>query len=160
MHCLVGSFWCIFGQQQTMHHSSLLWQQLGSCTWMIQATCPCKCTCDCSPQEVPLSEGVSCTSTHVPVPHHDVDLLVDRNSHSGASVTSTTVPAHEGAVSSETILETDSHTPPCLQTTTLQLLDDHADLMNQQSSIIKASPSPVPAWWRSEMTMLQLLLST
>ena len=110
----------------------------------IQATHPCKRTRNHLQQEVSLSEGVSHDSGHVSVPQH-VDLSVERNGHSGTSITSAPVPAHEGAVISAGIQETDSQPQPGLPTSPLQQLDDTADLANQHSSIIKASPSPVMA---------------
>ena len=111
---------------------------------MIQATCPHKCTCNPLQQEVPLSEGVSNDSGHVSVPQH-VDLSVEGIGHSGTSIISTPVPAHNGAVISDGTPETDSQPQPGSPTSPLQQLDDTADLTNQHSSIIEASPSPVLA---------------
>ena len=85
-----------------------------------------------------------CCLHHITVPHH-VDLSVERNGHSSTSDISTPAPAHEGAVFSDGILETDSHTHPGSQASALQQPDDNADLANQQPSIIKASLSPVTA---------------
>ena len=88
---------------------------------MIQAAHLHKCTYNCSQQEVPCSEGVSNDSGHVSVPQH-VDLSVKRNGHSGTPVISTPVPAHEGAVTSDGIPETDSQPQPGLPTPPLQQL--------------------------------------
>ena len=99
----------------THHYFNSSWDLMQE---TIQATCPCKHTGDCLQQEVPLSKGVSSNHSHVPVPHH-VDLSVERNSHSRTSATLTPVPAHKGAASSDSIPETDSHTHPSLQGSTL-----------------------------------------
>ena len=111
---------------------------------MIQAAQPCKHTCDHLQHEKPVSKRVSGSSSHMHVPHN-VNLPMQRNGHSRPSAVSTPVPANEGAVSSDSISETDTNTPPSSQESALLLLDDSADLANQHPSIIKASPSPVLA---------------
>ena len=85
---------------------------------MIQAAHPHKHPHDHLQQELPLTKGVSSNHGHVPVPHQ-VDLPVERNGHSSTPVTSTPVPAHEGAANSNSIPETDSHTHPSSQASAL-----------------------------------------
>ena len=111
---------------------------------MIQAAQPCKCTCDHSQHEMPASKGVSGSNSHEHVPCN-IDLPMERNGYAGPLAVSTPAPANKGAVSSDSISETDSKAHPGSQASALQLLDDSADLMNQQPCIIEASPSPVVA---------------
>jgi hypothetical protein len=130
-----------FESRSTHHYFDSSWD-LAQTT--IPAARPRKRTHHCLSKEIPLSEGVSNTSSHAPVPSQ-VDPSVERTGHSGPSAASTPVPCPKGTVFSDGIPETNPSAHPSSQTSALRSLDDCADVANQHSSTIEAPPSYVPA---------------